>query len=27
VEIDSSFPKYLRDNINIYNDWILKWYL
>ena len=24
VEIDSSFPKYLRDNINIYNDWILK---
>ena len=24
VEIDNSFPKYLRDNINIYNDWILK---
>jgi len=24
VEIDNSFPKYLRDNRNLYNDWILK---
>ena len=24
VEIENSFPKYLRDNIDLYKDWILK---
>ena len=24
VQIDNSFPRYLRDNMSFYDDWILK---
>ena len=27
VKIDNNYPEYLLQNINMYKDWILSWYL